>query len=208
MWYRGENPPNGAIIDFWVAQTDTPVGITVHDGQGQLVQTIPPTAGRGVMRGVNRVVWNLRESDLPLRGGFGGDDDAPQTGGGMPGPYVAPGTYTVRLVSGGKTLDQKVEVREDPRIDITLAERKVWTDAVHTAAALARQFAPVNDRIQKLPGTGADVVDLKRQSRELVSRISGLYGAISRWTGAPTKDQMTRLAYYQTMAKELAARAQ
>ena len=106
-----------------------------------------------------------------------------------PGPLVAPGTYVVRLVAGGRTLEQKVEVREDPRIDITPAERKQWTDAVQQAAALAREFGPVNDRIQKLPGTGADVVDLKRQSRELLSRISGLYGALGRWTGAPTKDQ-------------------
>ena len=121
-----------------------------------------------------------------------------------PGPLVAPGTYVVRLVAGGRTLEQKVEVREDPRIDVTPAERKQWTDAVQQAAALAREFAPVNDRIQKLPGTGADVVDLKRQSRELLSRISGLYGALGRWTGAPTKDQLSRLAYYQQMVKTLA----
>ena len=76
----------------------------------------------------------------------------------MPGPLVAPGTYVIRLVAGGRTLEQKVEVREDPRIDVSPAERKQWTDAVQQAAALAREFGPVNDRIQKLPGTGADVV--------------------------------------------------
>ena len=76
---------------------------------------------------------------------------------------MAPGTYLVRLVAGGRTLEQKVEVREDPRIDISPAERKQWTDAVQQAAALARAFGPVNDRIQKMPGMGADVVDLKRQ---------------------------------------------
>ena len=41
----------------------------------------------------------------------------------------------------------------------------------------------------------------------LLSRIAGLYGAIGRWAGAPTKDQMSRLAYYQSMAKQLAAKA-
>ena len=70
----------------------------------------------------------------------------------------------------------------------------------------AREFAPVNDRIQKLPGTGADGVEQKRQSRELLSRISGLYGALGRWTGAPTKDQLSRLAYYQQMVKTLVAK--
>jgi hypothetical protein len=64
----------------------------------------------------------------------------------------------------------------------------------------------VNDRIQKLAGTAADVVDLKRQSRELLSRISSLYGALGRWTGTPTRDQLSRLAYYQQMSRTLADR--
>jgi predicted aminopeptidase len=98
-------------------------------------------------------------------------------------------------------------VREDPRIDISPAERKQWTDAVQQAAALARAFGPVNDRIQKMPGTAADVAELKRQSRELTSRISQLYAAIGRWTGAPTKDQLSRIAYYQQMVKELTPKA-
>jgi hypothetical protein len=166
------------------------------------VNTLRPTSSRGI----NRIVWNLRETDLPLSGGGFGDDDAP-AGGQLAGPLVAPGTYTIRMVASGQTFEQKVEVREDPRVDITAADRKLWTDAVQQVTALARQFAPVNDRIQKLPGTGADLVDLKRQSRELVSRITGLYGAVTRWAGAPTKDQMSRLAYYQTMAKQLTAKA-
>jgi hypothetical protein len=78
---------------------------------------------------------------------------------------------------------------------------------VQQAAALARAFGPVNDQIQKLAGTDADVADLKRQSRELTSRIGSLYGALGRWTGVPTKDQLSRLAYYQTMAKQLTAKA-
>lgn len=202
MWYRGENPVNGALVDYWLGAAGTAPAITVHSAGGQLINTLRATASKGV----NRVVWNLRETDLPLRGGGGGDDDAPQTGG-MPGPLVAPGTYVIRMVAGGRTLEQKVEVREDPRIDVTPAERKQWTDALTQVTALARMYAPVNERIQKLGGTGADVVDLKRQSRELLSRISGLYGAIGRWTGAPTKDQASRLAYYQSLAKTLAAMA-
>jgi photosystem II stability/assembly factor-like uncharacterized protein len=202
MWFRGENPANGALVDYWIGAPGIAPTVTVHTSSGQLVNTLRGTGNRGV----NRTVWNLRETDLPIRAGGSGDDDAPAGGASTPGPLVAPGTYLVRLVVGGRTLEQKVEVREDPRIDITPAERKQWTDAVHQAAALAREFGPVNDRIQKLPGTGADVVDLKRQSRELLSRISGLYGALGRWAGAPTKDQLSRIAYYQQMAKTLAAR--
>ena len=202
MFYRGENPVAGALVDYWLGAAGTAPAITVHSAGGQLINTLRATSSKGV----NRVVWNLRETDLPIRGGGGGDDDAPQTGG-MPGPFVAPGTYVIRMVAGGRTLEQKIEVREDPRVDVTPAERKLWTDAVTQVTALARMYAPVNDRIQKIGGTAADVVDLKRQSRELLSRISGLYGAVGRWTGAPTKDQLSRLAYYQSMAKQLAAKA-
>jgi hypothetical protein len=199
MWFRGENPANGAVIDYWIGSPGPAPAVTVHSASGQLINTLRATGNRGV----NRVIWNLRETDLPIRGGGGGDDDDGAPRGGMPGPLVAPGTYVIRLVAGGRTLEQKVDVREDPRIDIPPAERKQWTDAVQQAAALARTFGPVNDRIQKLPGAGAEVTDLKRQSRELTSRIGTLYGALGRWTGAPTKDQLSRLAYYQTMAKQL-----
>jgi hypothetical protein len=203
MWFRGDNPANGALIDYWMGAPGPAPAITVHTPSGQLVNMLRATGNRGV----NRVVWNLRETDLPIRGGGGGDDDdgAPR-GAGVPGPLVAPGTYLVRLVAGGQKHEQKVEVREDPRIDITAAERRQWTEAVQQAAALAREFAPVNDRIQKLAGTAADVVDLKRQSRELLSRISSLYGALGRWTGTPTRDQLSRLAYYQQMSRTLADR--
>ncbi len=206
MFFRGENPPNGAVIDFWLAKTDTVVELAVHDAQGQIVQRLRPTRGRGVMRGLNRVVWNLRGEDLPVRGGFGEDDDAPR-GGNMAGPYVAPGTYTVRLTAGGRTLEQKVEVREDPRIDVTPADRKAWSDTQAQVVALIRRFAPVNERIQTLPNTAPNAVDVKRQSRELVTRLGGLYGQLGRWVGPPTKDQLSELKYFGEMAQTLTAAA-
>jgi photosystem II stability/assembly factor-like uncharacterized protein len=202
MWYRGENPANGALVDYWLSAAGTTPVVTVHHASGQVVNTLRATSARGV----NRAVWNLREADVPLRAGFGGGDDAPAPAG-MPGPLVMPGVYTIRMVAGGRTIEQKVEVREDPRIDVTPADRKLWTDTLSQVAALARAFGPVNDRIQKGPATGAEAADVKRQSRELVSRITGLYGALGRWTGAPTKDQMSRLAYYTTMVKTLTAKA-
>ena len=103
----------------------------MHDDSKHLVQTLRPTRNRGV----NRVVWNLRHADLPVRGGGGGDDDEAPRGGNLAGPYVAPGIYTVRLVAGGTTLEQKVEVRDDPRLDAPPADRKLWADFQMQVAA-------------------------------------------------------------------------
>ena len=200
MIFRGENPANGALVDYWIANAGASVTITVHDAAGGLVQALSPKSARGI----NRVVWNLRYTDVPLRGG-GGEDDDEGPRGSTPGPLVAPGTYRVRLVSGGRTQEQRVVVRDDPRVTITAAERTAWRTFHREVAAVAISFAPVADRVRAKTGTDATTLDTKRQAQELLSRISTLYGAVARWTGAPTADQRAQLAYYRTMGKALGA---
>ncbi|MGE0462297.1 MAG: hypothetical protein AB7Q16_13090 [Vicinamibacterales bacterium] len=201
MLFRGENPPNGAIIDYWLANPTSEVALSVHDASGTLVQTLTPARARGV----NRVVWNLRHADLPVRGGGFGDDDGPRAN--LAGPYAVPGVYTVRLVSGGRTLEQKVEVKDDPRIDAPAPDRKVWSDFQMQVAGAIREFAPVADKVQKAPAGDAQMTDLKRQARELMSRLTRLYGDTGRWVGRPTADQLSEFKFYQQKAGELTAAA-
>lgn len=199
MTFRGENPPNGTIVDYWLGSTAAAPVLTVHDTAGTPVQTLAATRAKGV----NRVVWNLRHAELPVRAGFSEDDDAPR-GGNMPGPYVTPGLYTVRLLVGGKTLEQKVTVKDDPRIDVLPADRKVWSDFQMQVAATIRQWAPVADKLQK--GLSVDA-DIKRQARELTSRLSGLMGATGRWVGRPSADQQSEFTFYKEMMTKLTAAA-
>ena len=200
--FRGENPPNGAIVDYWLSSPQTPLTLSVHDAAGTLVQTLAASRTRGV----NRVVWNLRHANLPVRGGFGEADDAPR-GGNLAGPYVLPGIYTVRLAAAGRTFEQKVEVRDDPRIDAPAADRKLWADFQMQVAGAIRQFAPVADKVQKAPAGDAQTTDLKRQSRELLSRLSGLFTATGRWVGRPTAEQQSEFKFYQEMSAKITSTA-
>jgi hypothetical protein len=150
------------------------------------------------------VVWNLRHAELPVRAGFGGDDDDAPRGGNLAGPYVVPGVYTVRLVVGGRTLEQKVTVKDDPRIDATPADRKIWSDFQMRVAATIRQWAPVNDKLQKGASVDADV---KRQARELTSRLTRVFSDTGRWVGRPTADQQSEFTFYQEMVTKLTAAA-
>jgi photosystem II stability/assembly factor-like uncharacterized protein len=202
MVFRGENPPNGAIVDYWLGNAGGTVEISVSDGGGRAVQRLRPPPP---VRGVNRVVWNLRHEDIPVRAGGFGDDDVP--GGATPGPLVMPGTYTVRLSAAGLTREQRVDVRDDPRIDVSPADRKAWTDFQLRTADVIRQVAPLNERLQKIEGGGAELSDLRRQLRELQARLSTLYGAVERWTGRPTTDQLSELKYYTQMAATLGHKA-
>ena len=196
--FRGENPPNGAIIDYWLRDAGTAATLTVRDSAGRVVQAMTGTTTHGI----NRMVWNLRHADLPVRSGGGEDDDeGPRAT--TPGPLVLPGTYTVTLEAGSVKQQQKVVVRDDPRLTVTKTERAAWTAFHREIAGVMARFAPVADRIRGLAGTDATTRDRKRQAQELMARLSTLYGEAGRWTGVPTADQRSQLRYYATMATTL-----
>ena len=206
MVFRGENPPSGAIIDYWLGRPADSVTVEVRDESKRLVQTLRPTRNRGV----NRVIWNLRHADLPVRAG-GGDDDEGGGGSNVPGPLVRPGTYTVALnatfsggPAGGTVASTTVNVSDDPRIKVSEVDRAAWTDAVTSVAGMIRRGAPVSERLQKATG-GPEVADLQRQWRELMARLTVLYGEIGRWTGRPNADQMSEMKFYGEMLEKLVA---
>ncbi len=198
MLFRGENPINGALVDYWLAQSGGSATLTVSDSVGALVQVLKTTT----VRGLNRAVWNLRYADIPLRSGGGEDDDAGPSST-SPGPLALPGTYTVSLDAAGAKSTQRVVVREDPRIRVSRADRKNWTEFQRHVAAVVTQFAPVADRARRANARDAQTTDNKRQAQELLARLGTLYNASARWTGLPTADQRSQLAYYQTMATRL-----
>lgn len=102
--FRGQNPPEGAILSYWIREfTGDEVRLTIADAQDQQVATLraPGTPGFG------RVVWNLRpihETDGERSGGGGGG------GFGAQPKFVPPGDYTVTLTYGKTKAKQKLKV--------------------------------------------------------------------------------------------------
>jgi photosystem II stability/assembly factor-like uncharacterized protein len=95
--YRGENPKEGAIFNFWIREfTGEEAKIEIKGPGGEPVAklTAPATPG------INRVVWNLKASKdyLSEYGGEGAD------------LLVRPGTYTATLTYGKAKSEQRLEV--------------------------------------------------------------------------------------------------
>ena len=96
------------------------------------------------------------------RGGFGG------AGGGNPGPYVLPGTYTVSLVVDGKTVESRpFRVTADPEVVLTEVERKKMFDMAMEMHELQRRGTDVgsgmgtlNTRLGELTKEAASKTDL------------------------------------------------
>ncbi len=137
----GQNPPDGAYIDYLLINQAKNVTIEILDSNGQTVQTyssndipepidslnyrhpvywIRPQSSVETTPGHHRIVWNLRYSN-PTGAQREYSISAVQynTASGPVGPLVAPGDYTIKLIADGEVLNQKIHVRMDPRVSIT-----------------------------------------------------------------------------------------
>ena len=203
MIYEGANPPDGALLDYWLRDGGTDVSLTVLDARGMQVATVPGPNEAGL----NRAVWDLRhglDADRPegQGGGFGG---------GLRGPLVVPGLYTVRLEAGGATSTRVVRVKEDPRIEVDPAIRAAWTatlmditDLLLEAQRTAREVEQATERLDDAPeAVAAKVRDLDREFDELTSRIAGLRGNAEDWVGPLSADDASQRSFFEDMLETL-----
>ncbi|MCG6954971.1 MAG: hypothetical protein LJF04_03190 [Gemmatimonadetes bacterium] len=210
MIFEGENPPAGAILDYWLKDEGTPVTLAILDGSGDEVASVEGSTHRGV----NRVVWDLRY-DVQ-----GADDGAPQASGegmgrrGIQGPLVLPGLYTVSLTAGGVTSQQVVRVLEDPRIHMDPSVRTQWTgtlleltDLQVKARGLSRDVAEAARRIDEDAGVSgqiaAKVKDLARETGELASRVARLRNDVEGWVSPLSADDASQKAFFEKMLDTL-----
>ena len=155
----GENPPDGAIIDYYLGEsTARNVVLEILNAQGKLVrryssddkpdqtqdqlnkQLIPlywlkPQQVLSNGAGMHRWVWDLRyPSPISTLHEYPISAVPHQTPRYPLGPLALPGTYTVRLTADGKTQTTRLIVKMDPRVKTTPA-------GVRAQFELARQLA-------------------------------------------------------------------
>jgi photosystem II stability/assembly factor-like uncharacterized protein len=113
----GQNPPGAALIHFYLPR-NAPVTIEVSDSAGTVVHRLvtaddadPRADVIEVAAGLNRIAWDLRRTPIPVL-----TLPAQPGQGRVDGNYLAPGTYTLRLTSGGATASAPLEVRAMPGI--------------------------------------------------------------------------------------------
>jgi photosystem II stability/assembly factor-like uncharacterized protein len=142
----GENPPDGAILDYFLNQAATgPVNLEILDAKGKVARryastdepavteadlknlSIPPWWVRTprilpAAAGMHRWVWDLHYAPPEsLRHEYpisAVPHDTPR----LPeGPRALPGVYTVRLTANGRSLTAPLNIQMDPRVKTTPA---------------------------------------------------------------------------------------
>lgn len=146
----GENPPDGAILDYALPVRASDIKLEILDGEGRSVRSfsssdppeevdpvtlahptywIRPEQRISVEPGHHRFVWDLRcppppgaKREFPIAAVYRNTPSAPL------GPFVQPGTYTVRLTVDGAVMERNLEVRLDPRVEISAGDLRLQTE--------------------------------------------------------------------------------
>ncbi len=140
----GENPPDGAMIDYYVGTGRAgPVTLEIKDEAGQVVRryssadplptpdpalTIPPYWVRppqklGGEAGMHRFLWDMHlapipgiEPEYPIAAVYRNTAPDPTS------PWAMPGKYTLVLTVGGKSYQQPLTLQMDPRVKTSNAD--------------------------------------------------------------------------------------
>jgi photosystem II stability/assembly factor-like uncharacterized protein len=142
-----------------------------------------------VKRGFNRFAWDLRYPEAKKFEGM------ILWGGGVDGPRVIPGNYTVRLTVGdGAPLTAPVVLKQDPRSAVSAADLKSQFDFL---LAARDKLTEVNTQIERIRAVRAQLNDVKKRagSDEKAKPIADAASAIDK--------KMTAIeeALYQTKNK-------
>jgi len=199
----GQNPPDGAIIDYTLARAaDGPLTIAIVDASGRTVRTFSSTdvpepidpeinvptywvripKAPGTSAGDHRFVWDLHatapravDRDYPISAIVHDTPLEPQ------GVFVPPGAYTVRLTVDGATYVQPLHIVMDPRVDETPA-------AMVQQTALAQRLADAMNRSYELMQRATARGDKAAAARYggLNASLGRLYGIVEGADAAPT----------------------
>jgi photosystem II stability/assembly factor-like uncharacterized protein len=157
------NPPDGAVLDYFLPSTANSVAIEIRDAENHVVRRYTNTDAADISEedlkkqliplywvkkprqlsteaGMHRWVWDLHyvapitsQHEYPIAAV---PHDTPR---GPLGPTALPGSYTVRLTVDGKTLTAPLIVKMDPRVKVSqLGLRKKFDTETRLAAVTSQ----------------------------------------------------------------------
>ncbi len=194
-----KNPPDGAILNYYLANDAQAVTLEILDAAGKVIRTYKDTdpverigpdypvptywvrPGRSLPKtaGMHRWLWDMRYQALP--GGRGGlsiaaiyRDTAPVSN----SIWAAPGQYRVRLTVDGKAQTQFLTLRMDPRVKTpALGLQQQFT----LSKALYEDIQSAQKALQQIRDAGSQTNG--EQFAQRLTEIGGAAGAGGRGGG-------------------------
>ncbi|GAC1525965.1 MAG: hypothetical protein NVS3B15_01490 [Sediminibacterium sp.] len=138
----GQNPPDGAIIDYYLKENATgEVTLEITDAAGKTIRKfsssdkpyeipdvniplywIRPQQVLSSGAGAHRFLWDLHYTPLPASPSYPIAATFANTAPDPTSPWVLPGVYAVKLSVNGKVQTQTITVTMDPRVKTALSD--------------------------------------------------------------------------------------
>ena len=144
----GQNPPDGAVIDYFLANKETnQVLLEILDGKKNIIRKyssndtlykigevniphywIRPQQLLSAEPGHHRFMWDMKYDALNIPPSYPIGATYMNTAPDQTAPWVMPGTYMARLTVDGKMFDQKFTIKMDPRVKTSTKDLQTQHD--------------------------------------------------------------------------------
>ncbi len=176
----GTNPPNGAVIHYWLKnKPQKEIALEFLDAGGKVLRRFnarpqpegaqqQPAAPGGfggggggeppvpMEIGLNRFVWNYRFPNATTIPGL------ILWGGNLAGPRVVPGNYAVRLSVDGKVVGtENFAIKSDPRLNVTAEDLQKQFDLMQK----------INAKLSETHSAILEIRDVRKQLEDLSGRL-------------------------------------
>lgn len=131
----GENPPDGAVIDYYLNNNADEVQLNIFNDKGTLIRSfsnkdslynipdvniplywIRPQQILSAQQGAHRFLWDMKYNPLNIPVEYPMTAVIHNTDPVATAPWVMPGNYTVKLTVNNKVYAQSFTVKMDPRV--------------------------------------------------------------------------------------------
>ena len=208
----GQNPPDGAIINYFLKSDASEVTLEIFDQSNKVIrryssndkpeiideksQAYPtywfrPARVLSAKSGMQRWTWDLKYAppegfprSYPMTAILNDTPSQPV------GTTVLPGEYKIKLTANGKSFTQPLIIKMDPRVTTTMAGlAKMYEvsfssyDGIAKIRAAQNEINKLREQLKSLPSTNTATIEKKLT--ELTGRSSGIdaFGGSSREPG-------------------------
>ena len=203
-----ENPPSGAILDFYLPRAADHVKLEILDVNNEVAGSfssddrkpekrpqsavadrwLPVLQIPGTAAGMHRLVWDLAWK-------ASGEEEIDDSEGAPPGgPRVLPGTYQVRLTVDGKTVVQPLTIVMDPRSSATSGELEqqfqLGREMFAAASESRRDLAEIMAMQKQLSSTAQNISQANSELQSSVTQVQDEIRRILKGSGEPYGDAM------------------
>ncbi|NJD23453.1 MAG: glycoside hydrolase [Melioribacter sp.] len=143
----GQNPPEGALINYYLNTKANNVSMEILDSKGTVIRTysdkdtlykipnlniplywIRPQQILSAEAGSHRFMWDMKYTPLNIPPSYPMSAIYKNTAPHPSSPWVMPGSYTVKLTVDGKEFTQSLIIKMDPRVRTSIKDLQLQHD--------------------------------------------------------------------------------